>query len=236
MRRLGFVWPKMLRAIALELGFVWPSVVSFMSKHCFHYGFAVGFVCGSWLRLRKCQRRIAHPNQASLQWRRDRRHNNLLSSHAKNKARRSRPHRALITVLKDALLCMSSRFICKENLFRVFEVRTYRRIAQPRPEERACARLEGRPQARSCQRPSFETLGAHAARRAPQDEVGGFKLHHSIRLVSWKSIYSEPDSVMRDSPVRDQDFVVARARTMSHPVALASLSRLWAVQMSAHRL
>src|ERR1700724_249204 len=31
---------------------------------------------------------------------------------------------------------------------------------QPRPEERACARLEGRPQARSSQRPSFETLGA----------------------------------------------------------------------------
>src|SRR6516165_7351298 len=42
-------------------------------------------------------------------------------------------------------------------------------IHQPRPEERAsCARLEGRPQARSRQRPSFET---RAKRRAPQDEV-----------------------------------------------------------------
>src|ERR1700730_1022530 len=30
-------------------------------------------------------------------------------------------------------------------------------MLEPRPEERACARLEGRPQARSCQRPSFET-------------------------------------------------------------------------------
>src|SRR3984893_8915808 len=30
-------------------------------------------------------------------------------------------------------------------------------MLEPRPEERACARLKGRPQARSCQRPSFET-------------------------------------------------------------------------------
>src|SRR5262249_40308657 len=48
-------------------------------------------------------------------------------------------------------------------------------ILQPRPEERApelvegCARLEGRPQARSCPRPSFETAALRA--RPPQDEV-----------------------------------------------------------------
>jgi hypothetical protein len=29
------------------------SIVLFMFKHCFHYDFTIGFVCGSWLRLRK---------------------------------------------------------------------------------------------------------------------------------------------------------------------------------------
>src|SRR5438477_10010208 len=37
----------MLCGSALQVGFVWPNVVLFMSKHCFHYGFA------RWLRLRK---------------------------------------------------------------------------------------------------------------------------------------------------------------------------------------
>jgi hypothetical protein len=46
-----------VRALA---GFVWPSVVLFMLKHCFYYGFAVGFVCGSWLRLRKMSKMVAH--------------------------------------------------------------------------------------------------------------------------------------------------------------------------------
>src|ERR1700746_699090 len=46
---------------------------------------------------------------------------------------------------------------------------------------RSCARLEGRPQARSCPRPSFETAARRA--RPPQDEVRG--LDHSVRLVSW---------------------------------------------------
>ena len=27
--------------------------VTFIFKHCFHYVFPVGFVCGTWLRLRK---------------------------------------------------------------------------------------------------------------------------------------------------------------------------------------
>src|SRR3984893_15940674 len=60
----------------------------------------VGFVCG------KCQRR-SHTRTKPISSAQDRRHNNLLTSHAKNKARRSKPHRAFITVLKDALLCMS---------------------------------------------------------------------------------------------------------------------------------
>ena len=78
-----------------------------MFKHCFHYGFAVGFVCATrWLCLRKCQRRL-HSRAKPISSAQDRRHNNLLTSHAKNKARRSKPHRAFITVLKDALLCMS---------------------------------------------------------------------------------------------------------------------------------
>ena len=84
-----------------------------MFKHCFHYGFAVGFVCGSWLRLRKLAsfaenvRDDCTPRTKPISSAQDRRHNNLLTSHAKNKARRSKPHRAFITVLKDALLCMS---------------------------------------------------------------------------------------------------------------------------------
>ena len=41
-----------------------------------------------------------------------------------------------------------------------------RRINQPRPEERACARLEGQLQASACQQPSFETRGAHPSRLA----------------------------------------------------------------------
>src|SRR6516165_1197669 len=40
---------------------------------------------------------------------------------------------------------------------------------------------EGRPQARSCQRPSFETRPSGA----PQDEVRGLEFDRSIRLVSW---------------------------------------------------
>jgi len=30
-----------------------PGIVLFMFKHCFHYHFPIGFVCGSWVRLRK---------------------------------------------------------------------------------------------------------------------------------------------------------------------------------------
>jgi hypothetical protein len=30
-----------------------PRLVLFMFKHCFDYDFPIGFVCGSWLRLRK---------------------------------------------------------------------------------------------------------------------------------------------------------------------------------------
>ena len=30
-----------------------PSIVLFMFKHCFHYDFTIGFVCGIWVRLRK---------------------------------------------------------------------------------------------------------------------------------------------------------------------------------------
>jgi hypothetical protein len=112
LRRLGFVRPNALLRRA-PVGFVWPSVVLFMFKHCFHYGFAVGFVCGSWLRLRKLAsfaenvRDDCTPRTKPISSAQDRRHNNLLTSHAKNKARRSKPHRAFITVLKDALLCMS---------------------------------------------------------------------------------------------------------------------------------
>ena len=60
----------------------------------------VGFVCA------KCQRR-SRSRTKPVSSAQDRRHNNLLTSRAKNKARRSKPHRALITALKDALLCMS---------------------------------------------------------------------------------------------------------------------------------
>ena len=60
----------------------------------------VGFVCG------KCQRRL-HTRTKPVSSAQDRRHNNLLTAHFKNKARRSKPHRALITVQKDVLLYMS---------------------------------------------------------------------------------------------------------------------------------
>src|SRR5262249_10130935 len=44
-------------------------------------------------------------------------------------------------------------------------------VEEPRPEERAlCARLGGRPQARPCPWPSFETPCSHGS----QDEVRGF--------------------------------------------------------------
>ena len=35
----GFVRPT-CSPLSRSVGFVWPSVVLFMSKHCFHYGFA----------------------------------------------------------------------------------------------------------------------------------------------------------------------------------------------------
>src|SRR5215475_5037002 len=63
----------------------------------------------------------------------------------------------------------------------------------PRPEERApelvegCARLEGRPQARSCPWPSFETAARRA--RPPQDEVRDFDFDRAIRL-DWGELLS----------------------------------------------
>src|SRR5271166_3786677 len=55
----------------------------------------------------------------------------------------------------------------------------YRRITQPRPEERACARLEGRPQARSCQSPqtTLRSLSASGMRRSTLLELSGMELH-----------------------------------------------------------
>jgi hypothetical protein len=44
-----------------------PSIVLFMFKHCFHYDFTIGFVCGSWLRLRKISLSVGFiwPNRIS---------------------------------------------------------------------------------------------------------------------------------------------------------------------------
>jgi hypothetical protein len=45
----------MLSSVALWSGSFGQVVVLFMFKHCFYYGFAVGFVCGKcqkWLRNR----------------------------------------------------------------------------------------------------------------------------------------------------------------------------------------
>jgi hypothetical protein len=78
-----------------------------MSKHCFHYGFA------RWLRLRKLAsfaenvRDDCTPEPSPSPVRRIA-GITISSPHTpRTKARRSKPHRALITVLKDALLCMS---------------------------------------------------------------------------------------------------------------------------------
>ena len=170
------------RRYRAQVGFVWPSVVLFMSKHCFHYGFA------GWLRSRKLASfaenvrgdRTPEPSQSPV---RRIASITISSPHTpRTKARRSKPHRALITVLKDALLCMSrasfARKICSavsscSNAKSQHSATEYLRPeiavaaaagSEPRPEERACARLEGRPQARSSERPSFET---GACRHAP---------------------------------------------------------------------
>ena len=50
---------QMLFSVALRSGFVWPSGALFMFKHCFYCGFAAGFVCASWLRLRKISKMVA---------------------------------------------------------------------------------------------------------------------------------------------------------------------------------
>jgi hypothetical protein len=52
-----------------------------------------------------------------------------------------------------------------------------------------CARLEGRPQTRPS---TFETLGAQSGAPAPQDEVGGFKLHPSDPIGFMESICVDP--------------------------------------------
>ena len=49
---VGFVWPKRPAPYRGSFG-EQPSIVLFMFKHCFHYDFTIGFVCGSWVRLRK---------------------------------------------------------------------------------------------------------------------------------------------------------------------------------------
>ena len=55
-----------------------PGIVLFMFKHCFHYHFPIGFVCGSWVRLRKASlsvgfvwliRNRAAPTGSSANWR-----------------------------------------------------------------------------------------------------------------------------------------------------------------------
>ena len=98
---VGFVWLMRNRvarwvvcqvAMDLSVGFVWPkrpaqyrglfgqtaSIVLFMFKHCFHYDFTIGFVCGSWLRLRKASLSVgfvwlmrdrAAPSGSSANWR-----------------------------------------------------------------------------------------------------------------------------------------------------------------------
>jgi len=39
-----------------------PQIAVFIFKHCFHYTFPIGFVCGEWVRLRKMRvgLRFAH--------------------------------------------------------------------------------------------------------------------------------------------------------------------------------
>jgi hypothetical protein len=176
----------MLRAIPLKSGSFGralccscPNIVFTMVLPLASFA-EVGFVCG------KCQRRL-HTRTKPVSSAQDRRHDNLLTSHAKNKNPAQQAAPGFDHSSEGRSFMHESRFICKENLFRkicsavsscskaksqhpateylrpaiavavaarsdrsryrVFEVRTYRRINQPRPEERACARLEGRPQA-----------------------------------------------------------------------------------------
>src|SRR5580700_2902421 len=97
-----------------------------MSKHCFHYGFA------GWLRLRKLASfaenvrddRTPEPSQSPV---RRIAGITISSPHTpRTKARRSKPHRALITVLKDALLWMSrasfARKICSAKFVLQWQV------------------------------------------------------------------------------------------------------------------
>src|ERR1700730_11735298 len=73
LRRLGFVWPKCsalsrLSRVRLAKRRVVHVQTLFSLRFCPLASFAeVGFVCGSWLRLRKMSETIAHPNQANLQ-------------------------------------------------------------------------------------------------------------------------------------------------------------------------
>jgi hypothetical protein len=134
----------------------------------------VGFVCG------KCQRR-SHTRTKPVSSAQDRGHNNLLTSHAKNKARRSKPHRALITVLKDALFCMNPASFASKicSAFSRFEhiAASINLVLR----ERACARLEGRPQAEIV---PAAILRDGASRLLRMRSVGLSSIH-SIRLVSW---------------------------------------------------
>jgi hypothetical protein len=50
--RVGFGGPKCC-AVSAVCSAKQPRIVLFMFKHCFCYDFPIGFVCGSWVRLRK---------------------------------------------------------------------------------------------------------------------------------------------------------------------------------------
>ena len=178
-----------------------------MSKHCFHYDFA------GWLRSRKLASfaenvggdRTPEPSQSPV---RRIASITISSPHTpRTKARRSKPHRALITVLKDALLCMScasfARKICSavsscSNAKSQHSATEYLRPeiavaaaagSEPRPEERACGRMQAcallrmRPSRRVAAR-AIETLERDEWRcAAPQHEGRVFKLHPQINLV-----------------------------------------------------
>src|SRR5467141_2898810 len=90
---------------------------------------------------------------------------------------------------------------------------------QPRPEERTpelvegCARLKGRPQARSCPWPSFETAARSA--RPPQDEVRGFEFDRSMRL----------SFVRRHRHIHPARDVLDRARRARHDIEIEYVGR-----------
>jgi hypothetical protein len=193
LRRLGFVWPKCsalsrLSRVRLAKRRVVHVQTLFSLSFCPLASFAeVGFVCG------KCQRR-SRSRTKPVSSAQDRRHNNLLTSHAKNKSPAQQAAPGFDHSSEGRSFMHESRFICKENLFRALPAHTeslsslpglsrqsillarrWMRGSSPRMTRRGLVQFErdlqdGHKRDRASGHPSRRSA-RKAARRAPQDEA-----------------------------------------------------------------